>query len=287
MTDAACPFCVIVAGEDPSAREIYRDANAVAFFPREPATHGHTLVVPTRHVRHVWELTDSDLTSLSLVTIKVAGAIRTAVAPEGLNIIQSNGHAAAQTVEHVHVHVVPRWENDRMTEFWPAGTEETSADIASAARKITAALSGGTSTTSAEDRRQHLVFVQSVVARLAQASSTAKAWLLPIVTATYGYAITKNAPGIALLGVVAVMVFALLDANYLKEERAFRQLYDEVAGDGPVPAFSMNPAVAGHNRQRRNYWPDLRDWKSWSVAPVYLPLVMTGLVIAVLYAWVW
>ncbi len=235
----------------------------------------------------MWELADSDLTSLSFVTIKVAKAIRTALAPEGLNIIQSNGRAAAQTVGHVHVHVVPRWENDRMTEFWPAGTEETSTDMASAARRITAALPGGTSTTSAEDRRQHLVFVQSVVARLAQASSTAKAWLLPIVTATYGYAITKNAPGIALLGVVAVMVFALLDANYLKEERAFRQLYDEVAGDGPVPAFSMNPAVAGADRKRRNYWPDLRDWKSWSVAPVYVPLVVTGLVIAMLYAWVW
>ncbi|MFD0366304.1 HIT family protein [Nocardia sp. GCM10030253] len=269
---SACSFCAIVGGEDPNVREIYRDANVVAFFPLEPATHGHTLVVPVRHVPEAWGLRDDELLPLSIATMKVARAIRDGLSPDGLNIIQSNGHAATQTIGHVHVHLVPRWYNDRMPAIWPPGTEETDVTLSEAARQIRSAVGEGNSTPSPEDRRQHLGFIQAVVTRMAQASSSAKAWLLPIVTATYGYAITKNAPLIAIIGVVAVAVFALLDANYLKQERAFRKLYDKVAGGGPIPAFSMNPTLVGTASNRSNYWPDIQDWKSWSVAPVYLPL---------------
>lgn len=287
MTGTACPFCAVVAGEDPNVREIYRDENTVAFFPLEPATHGHTLVVPTRHVPDIWGLRDNELGPLSITTAKVARAIRSGLAPEGLNVIQSNGRVATQTINHVHVHLVPRWENDRMPTIWPAGTEEPNETQTQAQRQITAALVDVGLNTSPEDRRQHLTFIQSVISRMSQASSTAKAWLLPIVTLTYGFAVTKDAAGIALLGALAVVIFALLDANYLKQERAFRTLYDQVAAGGAIPAFAMNPALAAPAGNRRNYLPDRKDWISWSILPVYLPLLLAGTTIAALYTWVW
>lgn len=128
-----------------------------------------------------------------------------------------------------------------------------------------------------EDRRQHLSFIQAVITRMSQASSTSKSWLLPIVTATYGYAITGKSILVALLGCLAVLVFGVLDANYLKQERAFRKLYDEVASGSPIPAFSMNPALASPAGNGANYWPDWADARSWAVAPVYGPLLLAGL----------
>jgi histidine triad (HIT) family protein len=120
--DDECPFCNIAAREDEDTREVYRDANTVAFFPLEPATLGHTLVIPRRHVTDVWGLHDDLVCCLAKTTLRVAHAIRRAMHPDGLNIIQSNGAAATQTVFHVHVHVVPRWEADAIGRIWPPET---------------------------------------------------------------------------------------------------------------------------------------------------------------------
>jgi histidine triad (HIT) family protein len=120
--DNDCPFCEIASRDDPDAREVYRDNETVAFFPIEPATLGHTLVIPRRHVVDIWELGDELGYRLTMVTLRAAHAIRRAMQPHGLNIIQSNGAAATQTVFHLHVHVVPRWEGDGIGRIWPPET---------------------------------------------------------------------------------------------------------------------------------------------------------------------
>ncbi|MFC3273385.1 HIT family protein [Agromyces mediolanus] len=122
-----CPFCEIVMNEDPDAREIYRDTGTVAFFPTEPAVLGHTMVIPRRHVPDVWELDAHTASRVASTTLVIASAIRVALKPDGLNIIQSNGHAASQTVMHLHVHIVPRWENDRIGRIWPPESDYSEA----------------------------------------------------------------------------------------------------------------------------------------------------------------
>lgn len=119
MTAISCPFCAIIMGEG-WAREVYRDDHTVAFFPLRPATFGHTLVVPRRHIPDIWGLPEADAARLSRAVLRVAAALRAAVAPAGLNIIQSSGAAATQTVPHLHVHLVPRWAADAMGPIWPA-----------------------------------------------------------------------------------------------------------------------------------------------------------------------
>lgn len=114
-----CPFCEIVAREDPDAREVYRDEHTVAFFPIEPAVLGHTMVIPRAHVVDIWELDDDQGADLSGTCLKIARAIRASIHPDGLNVIQSNGAAASQTVGHVHVHLVPRMTGDRIGQIWP------------------------------------------------------------------------------------------------------------------------------------------------------------------------
>lgn len=134
-----CPFCEIVDRADPDAREVYRDERAMAFFPTDPAVLGHTLVIPRQHVPDLWSLDEVTAKHLSVVTLRIAHAVRDALHPDGLNIIQSNGSAASQTVAHVHVHVVPRWDGDRIGRIWPPESSYSDAAIDNAWQELRSA----------------------------------------------------------------------------------------------------------------------------------------------------
>jgi histidine triad (HIT) family protein len=140
-----------------------------------------------------------------------------------------------------------------------------------------------------EDRRKHLDLVQAVVVRMASASSSTKGWLLPVVAATYGYALVQHSWTVGLLGVAAVAVFAVLDAHYLRQERAFRVLFREVAA-GRVRDYKMDvhPYVGKPNRdeedlrERNCTWPAVA--KSWALGAFYGPLGVVGVVVVVVAA---
>ncbi|MCP4383099.1 MAG: HIT domain-containing protein [Hyphomicrobiales bacterium] len=126
--DVQCPFCAIVEREDRDVREVCRDEHVVVFFPDEPATLGHTLVAPRLHVPDIWGLTPDLAAQLGRATLAVAQAVRRAMQPDGLNVIQSNGEAATQTVMHLHIHVVPRWDRDTIGRIWPPSTNYSEAE---------------------------------------------------------------------------------------------------------------------------------------------------------------
>lgn len=281
VSPLVCPFCGIVSGRDPNAKVVYQDQHVTAFFPLQPATRGHTLVVPNRHVADLTDLTEVESRQLGAAVRRIARAVRASVSPDAMNVIQSTGDAATQTVPHVHFHVVPRWADDRVELSWPKEAAEDDDAQTETLALVRSLLPKSTEDVSPDDRRQHLSFIQAIVTRMSQASSSSKTWLLPIVSLTYGYAVTKEQFWVAVLGMLGVLIFGLLDANYLKQERAFRKLYDKVASGGEIPTFSLNPSLAGPSGSRVNYWPDWEDIRSWAVAPVYGPLLIIGITIAI------
>ena len=98
-----------------------------------------------------------------------------------------------------------------------------------------------------EDRRKHLEFIQAIIARMSAASASAKGWLLPVVTAAYGYALTKDSWPVALLGLGASVMFAFIDAHYLDEEKKYRRLYNAVAESSrSLPSRSTLHKPTGH-----------------------------------------
>lgn len=293
MVTQACEFCEIVARDDPDVREVYRDEDIVAFFPTEPAALGHVLVMPQRHVPNIWELTPDEASKISRAALLLADAIQQAVRPQGLNVIQSNGAAATQSVPHLHVHLVPRWEGDAMGPIWPGETDYSEAskeramlDVRDVAQRLR--VSSGPPITP-EDRRQHLDYIQAVVTRQSAASSSAKGWLLPIVTATFGFALTQDSWPLAALGMVTVVLFAYLDANYLRSEKQFRRLYNTVARSiRKVPLYTLDPVDADEplpddapvpskwKKAVNAYLPERSIWASWSIAPFYIALLLLG-----------
>src|SRR5688500_7933160 len=115
-----CPFCAIARGDDESVEVVAEGQTWVAFFPLSPATPGHTLVIPRQHVADLWDAEPALGADLMGAVIGVGRATRQALTPEGMNLITSSGAAAEQTVYHLHLHVVPRWLDDRIGEIWPA-----------------------------------------------------------------------------------------------------------------------------------------------------------------------
>jgi histidine triad (HIT) family protein len=131
-----CAFCKIVAGDEP-ARVVYEDGEIIAFFPLEPATRGHTLVAPKRHVDNVLFLDVGLGSTILTAVVLLSRAIMGSLNPEGLNVITSVGEVASQTIYHLHFHLVPRWRDDGMGDIWPpkkTWDDETLDDLADVVR---------------------------------------------------------------------------------------------------------------------------------------------------------
>ncbi|ELS53943.1 HIT family protein [Streptomyces viridochromogenes] len=116
--EQACAFCEIAAGTG-GARVVYEDAHTLAFFPLAPATRGHTLVVPRAHSADLWAMDETAAQHLFRTVLLVGGALRAVLRPDGMNVINSAGAAASQSVFHTHVHLVPRRPGDPMGPIWP------------------------------------------------------------------------------------------------------------------------------------------------------------------------
>ncbi len=130
-----CLFCGIVAGEVP-AQIVDSDEHCVAFMDINPATRGHSLVVPRRHATDLLDISDDDLRHTMVAARRLARRIEAALGPDGFNILVSCRPAAWQTVFHYHVHVVPRYEGDPLELPWipREGDPEEIASIAGAIR---------------------------------------------------------------------------------------------------------------------------------------------------------
>ena len=106
-----CIFCKIVAKEIP-ATAIFEDDDVLAFMDIGPIIKGHALVIPKIHYDPVTETPDDMVAKLHVTAKKIAAAQMNAFGADGVNIMQNNGRAAGQEVEHIHVHVIPRFEDD-------------------------------------------------------------------------------------------------------------------------------------------------------------------------------
>ena len=115
-----CIFCGIVAGNVPG-QIVDSDEHTVAFMDINPATRGHALVVPRRHSANLLEISDEDLGHTMLAARRLVQRIDDVLEPDGVNVLNSCGSAAWQTVFHFHLHVIPRYQDDPLSLPWVPG----------------------------------------------------------------------------------------------------------------------------------------------------------------------
>jgi histidine triad (HIT) family protein len=117
VRDPDCLFCRIVAGELPGT-VIDEDERTITFMDINPATRGHALVVPREHSRDLLEIEREDLAATMFAAQRLARKMSQRLGADGVNLLNSCGRAAWQTVFHFHVHVIPRYANDPLRLPW-------------------------------------------------------------------------------------------------------------------------------------------------------------------------
>lgn len=121
-----CIFCKIVAGDIP-AHTVYEDDATLAFLDINPASRGHTLIIPKHHAVDVHDMPPAALTAVAQTTQQVALRLKQVLQPDGMNILQNNGAAAGQSVFHYHVHLIPRQRTDAVLSPWQPGSTDHAA----------------------------------------------------------------------------------------------------------------------------------------------------------------
>ena len=117
MSETDCIFCKIVAGELPAQR-LYEDERTLAFMDIAPGNPGHLLVIPRTHAQDVLAIDPDDLAAVIRTAQVMARRVSERLGADGVNLINSCGAAAWQTVFHLHVHVIPRYVDDPLQLPW-------------------------------------------------------------------------------------------------------------------------------------------------------------------------
>lgn len=117
MKDNNCIFCKLANGDIPT-RSIYEDEDFNVILDAEPATKGHALILPKEHYKNLYEISDETAAKAMKLAKKMAVTMTEKLGCDGFNLIQNNNEAAGQTVFHFHMHLIPRYEDDRQSILW-------------------------------------------------------------------------------------------------------------------------------------------------------------------------
>ena len=115
-----CIFCKLAGGEIPTAT-LYEDDDFRVILDAGPATKGHCLILPKEHYADLYEIPEDLLMKAAVLAKKIAVKMTRAMNCDGFNIVQNNKPAAGQTVFHFHIHLIPRYTNDRQNILWKPG----------------------------------------------------------------------------------------------------------------------------------------------------------------------
>jgi histidine triad (HIT) family protein len=116
MDSDSCVFCKIVRKEAP-ASILYEDRKVLAFLDIRPLNEGHTLVIPKEHYETVYHMPEDLVCHIYAIVKRMSVAVKDASKADGITIIQQNEAAAGQEIFHMHVHVVPRFEGQKLPHF--------------------------------------------------------------------------------------------------------------------------------------------------------------------------
>ena len=116
-TKPDCIFCKIIRGEIPCPK-IYEDKSFISFLDISPANKGHALVLPKKHYTTALDMPENEFKEMAKIGQKITSAIMLAIKPGGINMLINNGKPAGQEVDHVHLHIMPRYSSDDFKIRW-------------------------------------------------------------------------------------------------------------------------------------------------------------------------
>lgn len=117
-----CIFCKIIKGEIPSYK-VYEDENSLAFLDISPVSYGHTLIIPKRHYKNIEDIPEDEFCELIRTVKKIGALLKEKLGISGYNLTENNDPIAGQIIQHIHFHIIPRYEGDEL-QLWEQGELE-------------------------------------------------------------------------------------------------------------------------------------------------------------------
>ena len=133
----ACIFCDILDGKR-EAHIVYEDDHHIAFLDKYPIDDGHTLVIPKKHYERITDMDPNDVGKIFSLIPKIAKAVLAGACADAFSLAQNNGKAAKQIIPHVHIHIIPRYNNKGTV--WTKRQIPTDDILSELAQKIKTAL---------------------------------------------------------------------------------------------------------------------------------------------------
>jgi len=132
-----CIFCDILAGKR-IGHIVYEDEHHIAFLDKYPIDDGHTLVIPKKHYERITDMDSNDVGEIFSIVPKIAKAVLSGAGADAFSLAQNNGKAAKQIIPHVHIHIIPRYNNKGTV--WTKRQIPTDDVLSELAKKIKSAL---------------------------------------------------------------------------------------------------------------------------------------------------
>ncbi len=120
MTDPDCIFCRIANGDIPSTT-VYEDDEFRVILDLNPASKGHALILPKSHFKDITEADEATAEKLLPLAARIGAAMKKGLGADGFNIVVNTGTCAGQTVFHLHVHIIPRYDGGPQIVAWEPG----------------------------------------------------------------------------------------------------------------------------------------------------------------------
>lgn len=142
---------------------------------------------------------------------------------------------------------------------------------------MTATPAASATSTTPDDYRKHLEFIQGVITRMSSISALIKGWTLTLSIAAFGFGIEEQSVSVLAIGTLAVALFACLDAGHLREERSYRALFaDAVSQNLPMYDMDARPYKARTSPLHSTNCSWIHVMTSWSIAGFYAPIIVVG-----------
>ena len=123
MKDENCIFCKLANGDIPTMT-LYEDDLFRVIFDGNPGTLGHALILPKNHFKNIYDIDDETVSKAFVLAKKMASVLTEVFECDGFNIIQNNNICGGQTVFHLHIHLIPRYEGEEVILKWNPGPQD-------------------------------------------------------------------------------------------------------------------------------------------------------------------
>ena len=130
MRESDCIFCKLASGEIPTTT-LYEDEDFKVILDLSPESKGHALIIPKEHYKNIYDLDETIAAKAMVLAKRMVIRLTEVLHCEGYNIVQNNNEVAGQTVFHFHMHLIPRYEGDKVGLGWKMGelTEQDKQEI--------------------------------------------------------------------------------------------------------------------------------------------------------------